>query len=104
MKNPAYRDTLYVEELVGPDTVNTMPPALIDAFRDHGEVRRTADADLAAAQRTMSELAALGVDMTEVTDTLLRDGLASFSKSFDTLSSGLAKKSAALGREMAQAR
>jgi transaldolase len=104
VKNPAYRDTVYVEELIAPDTVNTMPPALIDAFRDHGEVRRTADTDIAGAERTLAELAALGVDMTEVTDKLLLDGLASFAKSFDALTAGLEKKSAALGREMAPAR
>jgi transaldolase len=104
VKNPAYRDTLYVEQLIGPDTVNTMPPALIDAFRDHGEVRRTVDADYESARGTIAALAALGVDMTEVTDKLLREGLASFQKSFDTLSAGLLKKVGALGRELATSR
>ncbi len=104
VKNPLYRDTVYVEELVGPDTVNTMPPALIDAFRDHGQVRRTADADVGGAERTIADLAELGVSMTEVTDKLLADGLASFAKSFDTLTVGLEKKRTALGPAMAQAR
>jgi transaldolase len=104
VKNPAYRDTIYVEELIGPDTVNTMPPALIDAFRDHGETRRTVDGDIEAARRTIKELAAVGIDLTEVTDKLLREGLASFQKSFETLSAGLEKKSATLGREMASTR
>ncbi len=104
VKNPAYRDTTYVEQLIGPDTVNTMPPALIEAFRDHGEVARTVDADLAGVQRTMGELAAVGIDMKDVTEKLLRDGLASFQKSFDSLTSGLAKKSARLGRELVPAR
>jgi transaldolase len=104
VKNPAYRDTLYVEQLIGPDTVNTMPPALIDAFRDHGEVRRTVDANYDAARSTIADLAALGVDMTEVTDKLLRDGLASFQKSFDSLSAGLVKKVGTLGRELATSR
>jgi transaldolase len=103
-KNPAYRDVLYVEQLIGPDTVNTMPPATIEAFRDHGEVRRTVDADLPGAQRTIAELTAVGIHMKDVTDKLLREGLASFQKSFDSLTAGLAKKSAALAREMASAR
>jgi transaldolase len=104
VKNPAYRDTMYVEELIGPDTVNTMPPALIEAFRDHGEVRRSVDEDVAGARRTIAELAAVGINMTEVTDKLLREGLASFQKSFETLTVGLEKKSAALGREMVPTR
>jgi transaldolase len=104
VKNPAYRDTMYVEALVGPDTVNTMPPALIDAFRDHGEVRRRVDEDLDGARRVIAELAAVGIDLDDVTDKLLREGLASFQKSFETLTAGLERKSAALGREMASAR
>jgi transaldolase len=103
-KNPTYRDVLYVEQLIGPDTVDTMPPATIDAFRDHGEVRRTVDADVVEAQRTIAELAQVGIVMKEVTDKLLREGLASFQKSFDSLTAGLDKKSAALGREMASVR
>jgi transaldolase len=103
-KNPAYRDVLYVEQLIGPDTVNTMPPATIDAFRDHGEVARTVDASFSAAERTIADLRAVGIDLDEVTGKLLRDGLASFQKSFDSLIAGLEKKSAALGREMASSR
>lgn len=97
-KNPAYRDVLYVEQLVGPDTVNTMPPGTIDAFRDHGEVARTVDADFAGAQRVIDDLAKIGIDMTEVTDKLLAEGLASFQKSFDSLTAGLEKKKAQLTR------
>jgi transaldolase len=104
VKNPAYRDTIYVEELVGPDTVNTMPPALIDAFRDHGNVERTVDKDLDRSRKVLADLAAVGIDLDEVTAKLLRDGLASFQKSFETLTAGLEKKSATLGREMASAR
>jgi transaldolase len=85
-KNPAYRDVMYVEQLIGPDTVNTMPPATIDAFRDHGE------------------LGAVGIDLRDVTDKLLRDGLASFQKSFESLTTGLERKSAALGRDMVSSR
>jgi transaldolase len=95
-KNPAYRDVMYVEQLMGPDTVNTMPPATIEAFKDHGEVRRTVDADFAGAERTMRELAAAGIDMTDVTNKLLSDGLASFQKSFESLTAGLEKKREAL--------
>jgi len=103
-KNPAYRDVLYVEQLIGPDTVNTMPPATIDAFRDHGEVARTVDAQFSVAERTLADLGAVGVDMRDVTDKLLRDGLASFQKSFDSLIAGLERKSATLGRDMVSSR
>jgi transaldolase len=103
-KNPAYRDVLYVEQLIGPDTVNTMPPATIEAFRDHGEVARTVDAQFSVAERTIADLGAVGVDLHDVTDKLLVDGLASFQKSFDSLIAGLEKKSSALGREMAPSR
>ena len=96
-KNPAYRDVMYVEQLVGPDTVNTMPPATIDAFRDHGETSRTVDADFGAAEATMSDLAAAGIDVEEVTNKLLSEGLASFQKSFDSLTLGLEKKVSKLG-------
>jgi transaldolase len=103
-KNPAYRDVMYVEQLIGPDTVNTMPPATIDAFRDHGVVQRTLEPHDAAAERTLADLAAVGIDLDDVTDKLLRDGLASFQKSFDSLTAGLSKKSASLGHAMADAR
>ncbi|MEP6992122.1 MAG: transaldolase [bacterium] len=96
-KNPAYRDVLYVEQLIGPDTVNTMPPATIEAFRDHGEVARTVDADAAGAERVMTDLASVGIDMPDVTAKLLSDGLASFQKSFDSLTQGLEKKVKQLG-------
>ena len=95
-KNPAYRDVMYVEQLIGPDTVNTMPPATIEAFRDHGEVRRAVDTDVAGAARTIGELAALGINMSEVTTKLLSEGLASFQKSFDSLTAGLEKKTGSL--------
>jgi transaldolase len=103
-KNPAYRDVLYVEELVGPDTVNTMPPVTLEAFRDHGEVRRSVDAPDATMDGLLGALAALGVDLDTVTDQLLVDGLASFQKSFDTLIAGLERKAAALGRPAVGAR
>jgi transaldolase len=92
VKNPAYRDVMYVEELIGPDTVNTMPPALIEAFRDHGDVQRTVDKRLGAAEGLLREIEAVGISMKDVTDKLLVDGLASFQKSFDSLVSGIEKK------------
>jgi transaldolase len=103
-KNPAYRDVMYVEQLIGPDTVNTMPPQTIDAFRDHGVVARTVDANVDAAQRTIDTLEQNGISMRDVTDKLLRDGLASFQKSFDTLLAGLEKKTKALGKELVTSR
>ncbi len=103
-KNPAYRDVRYVEELIGPYTVNTMPPQTIEAFRDHGEVRRTVDAEVDIAERQLRDLERLGIMMKDVTDKLLVDGIASFQKSFDTLLAGLAKKTRALGRELVASR
>lgn len=95
-KNPAYRDVIYVEDLIGPDTVNTIPPATIEAFRDHGEVRRTVTAGLDAERQCVADLESLGISLSAVTDKLLVDGLASFSKSFDTLIARLGEKSRAL--------
>jgi transaldolase len=92
VKNPAYRDVMYVEELIGPDTINTMPPALIDAFRDHGDVQRTVDKRIGAAEGLLREIEAVGVSMRDVTDKLLVDGLASFQKSFDSLTAGIEQK------------
>jgi len=103
-KNPAYRDVMYVEELIGPDTVNTMPPATIDAFADHGVVKRTVDADVNGAYATINALEMNGISMKAVTDKLLVDGLASFQKSFDTLVAGLQKKTKSLGKELAESR
>src|SRR6476661_7963710 len=77
-KNPKYRDVMYVEELIGPDTVDTMPPATIDAFRDHGEVKRTVNARVGAAEGLLKEIEAVGISMREVTDQLLKEGIASF--------------------------
>ena len=95
-KNPAYRDVMYVEQLIGPDTVNTVPPATLEAFRDHGVVARTVDADVAQADREIADLEAAGVSMSDVTDQLLREGIASFQKSFDSLLAGLERKRHAL--------
>jgi transaldolase len=99
-KNPAYRDVMYVEDLIGPDTVNTMPPQTIEAFRDHGVVKRTVDAGLEGAEQLIQTLEQNGISMRDVTDKLLVDGLASFQKSFETLIAGLQKKTKALGKEL----
>ena len=84
-KNPAYPDTLYVDSLIGPDTVNTIPDATLDAFDDHGTVARTVDAGLDDARATLAGLADVGVDLDDVTRVLEDEGVAAFSKSFDEL-------------------
>jgi transaldolase len=91
-KNPAYRDVMYVEELIGPDTVDTMPPATIDAFSDHGVVARTVDKKVAVAEGLLKEIEAVGIPIREVTEKLLVEGIASFQKSFDELIAGLEAK------------
>jgi transaldolase len=96
-KNPAYRDVMYVEALIGPHTVNTLPPATVDAFRDHGETARTVDQGWAEAESVITRLASAGAPMDVVTDKLLADGLASFQKSFDGLLAGIERKSKSLG-------
>jgi transaldolase len=103
-KNPAYRDVMYVEQLIGPHTVNTMPPQTVDAFRDHGEVARTVDKDVAGAEAVIRDLGKLGISIDDVTEKLLVDGLASFQKSFDTLITGLSKKTKSLGRDLVASR
>ena len=84
-KNPDYRDVLYVEELIGPETVDTMPLETITAFLDHGDVQRTLDRDLEAAHQAIREVEANGITMRRVTDELIAEGVASFAKSFDEL-------------------
>jgi transaldolase len=93
-KNPAYPDTLYVDQLVGPDTVNTMPEATLAAFEDHGELDRSIDADPEAAQAVMDDLARVGVDLAEVSTILEDQGVAAFAKSFDELIAALDAKGA----------
>ena len=90
-KNPAYRDVLYAEELIGPDTVDTMPPATIDAFRDHGRLRNSLTEDVSAAQKTMDDLAKAGISIKEVTDKLTDDGVKLFADAFDKLLAAVAK-------------
>ena len=95
-KNPAYPDTLYVDELIGPDTVNTLPDATIHAFADHGTVARTIDAGVEEAEAVWQALADVGVDMDNVAAKLEREGVASFLASFDDLLAALAAKAAEL--------
>src|SRR5438445_10783133 len=95
-KNPAYPDTLYVDELIGPDTVNTLPEQTIEAFEDHGRLARTVDEGADEAQRALDRLEELGVSMHEVGLTLEDEGVAAFSKSFDELHSALEAKAAEL--------
>jgi transaldolase / glucose-6-phosphate isomerase len=84
-KNPAYRDVLYVEELIGPDTVNTVPPATFDAFRDHGRPRRSLEEDPEGASETLAVLGSHGIDLDAVTDRLLDEAVAAFADAFDAL-------------------
>ena len=95
-KNPAYRDVLYVEELIGPDTVNTMPFETIAAFQDHGVMRDTLTEGMDEAHELLKELAAAGVDYDDVTDTLEREGVQKFSDSFASLLEGIDAKRAVL--------
>ncbi|HXW99734.1 MAG TPA: transaldolase [Candidatus Acidoferrales bacterium] len=90
-KNPAYRDVIYVEELIGPDTVNTMPPATIDAFRDHGRLRNSLTEDVAGAQKVMDDLTRAGISIRQVTDKLTDDGVKLFADAFDKLLAAVAK-------------
>jgi transaldolase/glucose-6-phosphate isomerase len=90
-KNPAYSDVLYVEELIGRDTVNTIPPATFDAFRDHGRVRASLEQDVEGATRTMHDLVRVGISMKEVTDQLTDEGVKLFEKAFDELLGAVAK-------------
>jgi transaldolase len=87
---------MYVEQLIGPDTVDTLPPATLEAFRDHGVVARTIDANVPLATRALADIAAVGISFADVTDQLLREGIASFQKSFDSLLAGLDRKRHAL--------
>jgi len=91
-KNPDYRDVLYIEELIGPGTVNTMPRETIEAFQDHGVVELTLEKDLDEARRVFEQVAAVGVDYADVTDTLEREGVQKFIDSFTELMEGIASK------------
>jgi len=94
VKNPDYSDVLYVEELIGPDTVNTLPPKTLEAFRDHGTVEQRLLSGLAEAHRRLSTLNDLGVSLGDITDQLEADGIASFEQAFDRLLAALAEQRA----------
>jgi transaldolase len=84
-KNPDYRDVIYVEELIGPETVNTMPRETVEAFQDHGRVERTLDRDVEGARQVLQAFADAGIDYDDVVQTLEREGVEKFAKSFDQL-------------------
>jgi transaldolase/glucose-6-phosphate isomerase len=96
-KNPAYRDVMYVEELIGPDTVNTMPPATVDAFRDHGRLRNSLTQDVAGAQKVMDDLAKSGISIDEVTTKLTKDGVKLFADAFHKLLDAVEKNTQTKG-------
>ena len=91
-KNPGYSDVMYVDGLIGPDTVNTIPPATLEAFRDHGKLVRTLDADLAAADKTMADLEKAGISMRAATDQLLDEAITLFDDAFDKLIAAVDQK------------
>src|SRR5438552_2368140 len=90
-KNPAYPDILYVQEMIGPDTVNTIPPATFDAFRDHGQPRETLTEDIRGAEKVMEDLAELGISIDAITDKLTDDGVRLFAEAFDKLLAAVEK-------------
>ena len=92
VKDPSYPDTLYIDTLIGNDTVNTMPPKTMDAFRDHGTAATTITADIDGAKHVLAEAERLGLDLDGVTGTLVEEGVASFVKAFDDLLGAIAKK------------
>ncbi|HEY2217851.1 MAG TPA: transaldolase [Gaiellaceae bacterium] len=96
-KNPSYRDVMYVEELIGPDTVNTMPPETVEAFADHGEVRGdTVREGVGKARRLLEKLREVGIDYDDVVETLEEEGVRKFTASFDELIDGIRSKRGAL--------
>ena len=95
-KNPNYSETLYVDELIGPNTVNTMPDNTIDAFMKKGTVARTVDVNPGEAQEVLAAVSALGIDLDDVAAVLEQEGVASFVKSFDELITSLSAKAHSL--------
>jgi transaldolase/glucose-6-phosphate isomerase len=91
-KNPDYSDVLYVEELIGPDTINTMPPATMDAFRNHGRVRASLEEDLPGAGHVLATLARLGISLDEITDRTLNEGIQLFNDAMEKLLDAIARR------------
>jgi transaldolase len=100
-KNPEYRDVLYVEELIGPNTVNTMPRETVEAFQDHGRVRNALEEDVERARKTLEAFAAAGIDYDDVVETLEREGVEKFAKSFQQLFADVEAKRDALREAVA---
>jgi transaldolase len=98
-KNPDYPDTLYVDELIGAETVNTIPPATLDAFLDHGKLSVTLDTNLKEAKEQLTTLAHLGIDLDKITEKLQTDGVKSFADSFDSLLKSISEKVETLKKE-----
>ncbi len=97
-KNPDYPDTIYVDELIGPDTVNTLPPATVDSFIDHGRVAETLTREVAEARQQIAKLAELGIDLNAITQQLQEDGVVAFAEPFDALMQSIADKKERLGQ------
>jgi transaldolase/glucose-6-phosphate isomerase len=95
-KSKAYSDVLYVEELIGPDTISTLPPATLDAFRDHGKLADTLEGDLDDARRVLNELAGFNISLASVTEQLTQDGVRVFEDAAEKLLSAIARKRCAL--------
>jgi transaldolase len=99
-KNPAYSDVLYVDSLIGPDTVNTVPPDTLEAFLDHGQVRPTLEEGVAEALNDLERLRGLGVDLDAATQELESEGVRSFQDSWDKLLAGMQQKARELARAL----
>ena len=93
-KNPSYPDTLYVDHLIGPNTVNTLPPKTLISFNDHGTVEYSIEADISGQEATLAALTETGISLTKVTDELENEGVASFSKAFHNLLDSIEEKAA----------
>ncbi len=103
-KNPAYPENLYVDQLIGPNTVNTLPPATLKSFMDHGLVSETLTQGLEAARKEIAQLAGLGIDLNEITRRLQDEGVAAFAKSFESLMTCITeKREKLLARKTSQA-
>lgn len=103
-KNPHYSDVLYVEALIGPQTVNTIPPATVDAFRDHGKAALTIEENLAEAAETLEKLKLVKIDLKKITEQVEAEGVKLFADSYDKLMAGLTAKKAAIERELSGAK
>jgi transaldolase/glucose-6-phosphate isomerase len=101
-KNPKYPDVYYVEALIGPDTVDTMPPATIDAFRDHGKLAARLETEMEEAEELLESLEGLGISLKDITDKLLADGLVTFEKAYDQLVAVIERKTKTLASAGAQ--